>query len=173
MNTSEQTNALQARRPANHRLAGAEKADAAQRRRWRGSAAVVVAGLLAGSALAQGPADMASRLACPDSPNCVNSLGVGGLAPMAYTGSPEQGMARLRAALASFGEASVQTADASSLTAIFTTRLRFRDEVVFVLDASRQQIHFRSRSLTGYYDFGKNRSRMQAVAERFAQTPAP
>lgn len=143
--------------------------------RWRWSAAVVLGGFLAGMALAlaQGPADMDRRLACPDSPNCVNSLGVGSLAPLAYTGSPEQGMARLRAALAGFADARIDSADASSLTAIFTTRLGFRDEVVFVLDAPRQQIHFRSRSLTGYYDFGKNRSRMQAVAERFAQTPTP
>lgn len=123
--------------------------------------------------LAQGSADMDSRLACPDSPNCVNSLGVGGLAPLAYTGSPEQGMDRLQATLGGFADARIDSANATSLTAIFTTRLGFRDEVVFVLDAPRQQIHFRSRSLTGYYDFGKNRSRMQAVAERFAQTATP
>lgn len=141
--------------------------------RWRWSAAGVLGGLMAGMALAQGPADMDSRLACPDSPNCVNSLGVGSLAPLAYTGSPEQGMARLRAALAGFADARIDSADATSLTAHFTTRLGFRDEVVFVLDPPRQQIHFRSRSLTGYYDFGKNRSRMQAVAERFAQTTPP
>lgn len=103
----------------------------------------------------------------------MNSLETGSLAPLAHTGTPEQGMARLRATLAAFADASVQSADAQSLTAIFTTRLGFRDEVVFVLDAPRQQIHFRSRSLTGYYDFGKNRSRMQAVAERFAQTATP
>lgn len=30
---------------------------------------------------AAAPPDMAVRLACPASPNCVNSLGVGGLAP--------------------------------------------------------------------------------------------
>lgn len=130
---------------------------------------------LAGPVLAQDLSPPASfpQLACPASPNCVNSLGAGGLAPLAYSSTAEQGMARLRATLATLDEASVQAADASSLTAIFTTRLGFRDEVVFVLDPVRQQIHFRSRSLTGYYDFGKNRSRMQAVSERFAQTPPP
>jgi uncharacterized protein (DUF1499 family) len=112
-------------------------------------------------------------MACPDSPNCVNSLGVGGLAPLAYTGSAEQGLARLRATLAGFSEARIERADAMSLTTIFTTRLGFRDEVVFVLDPAQPVIHFRSRSLLGYYDFGKNRSRMQAVAERFAATPQP
>jgi uncharacterized protein (DUF1499 family) len=134
---------------------------------WAGSAAA------AQPTQAPLPAEMASRLVCPDAPNCVNSLGASGLAPLAYTGSAEQGLARLRATLAGFSEARIERADASSLTAIFTTRLGFRDEVVFVLDAARPVIHFRSRSLLGYYDFGKNRARMQAVAERFVATSQP
>lgn len=116
---------------------------------------------------------MAARLACPASPNCVNTLGVGNLPPLAYSGDVAQGMARLRATLASFGEARIEAADGQSITTIFTTLLGFRDEVVFVFDPAQPVIHFRSRSLLGYYDFGKNRSRMQAVAERFAATPPP
>ena len=117
--------------------------------------------------------DLPKALACPESPNCVNSLGAGGLAPLTYRGDVAQGMVRLRATLATFTEARIESADALSLTAIFTTRLGFRDEVVFVLDPAQPVIHFRSRSLLGYYDFGKNRSRMQAVSERFAATTLP
>lgn len=117
--------------------------------------------------------DLPQELACPESPNCVNSLGAGGLAPLTYRGDVAQGMARLRATLATFTEARIESADALSLTAIFTTRLGFRDEVSFVLDPAQPVIHFRSRSLLGYYDFGKNRSRMQAVSERFAATSQP
>lgn len=141
--------------------------------------ALLTSALCTGAALAAAPteappaAEIAQRLACPASPNCVNSLGVGGLPPLAYTGSAEQGMTRLRATLAAFSEARIETADAVSLTAIFSTRLGFRDEVVFVLDPAQPVIHFRSRSLLGYHDFGKNRARMQAVSERFAATPAP
>jgi uncharacterized protein (DUF1499 family) len=116
---------------------------------------------------------MAVRLACPASPNCVNSLGVGGLPPLAYTGDAAQGMARLRATLTGFSEARIEADDGQSITTIFTTLLGFRDEVVFVVDPAQPVIHFRSRSLLGYYDFGKNRSRMQAVSERFAATPQP
>ncbi len=143
------------------------------------SPAVLACGLWLGTAMAASPpaaaipADLAARLACPGSPNCVNSLGAGGLAPLVYAGSTDQGLARLRAVLAGMGEARIEAADAVSLTAIFTTRLGFRDEVVFVLDPVRPIIHFRSRSLLGYYDFGKNRSRMAAVAERFAATAPP
>lgn len=142
-------------------------------------AALLTGALWAGTALAATPteappaAEIAQRLACPASPNCVNSLGVGGFPPLAYTGSAEQGMTRLRATLAAFSEARIEHADATSLTTIFTTRLGFRDEVVFVLDPAQPVIHFRSRSLLGYHDFGKNRARMQAVSERFAATPQP
>ncbi len=143
------------------------------------SPAVLACGLWLGSATAASspaaavPDDLAVRLACPGSPNCVNSLGAGGLAPLAYAGRPDEGMARLRAALAGMDEARIEAADAVSLTVIFTTRLGFRDEAVFVLDPLQPIIHFRSRSLLGYHDFGKNRSRMAAVAERFAATAPP
>jgi uncharacterized protein (DUF1499 family) len=48
--------------------------------------------------------------------------------------------------------------------------LGFRDEVEFRLDAEAQTIHFRSRSLMGAYDFGKNHSRMQDLKSRFEAT---
>lgn len=133
----------------------------------------LLAAVLAVPAAASEADAMAERLACPTSPNCVNSLGVGGLQPLAYNGDTAQGMARLRATLATFSEARIEAADGLSLTTIFTTLLGFRDEVVFVFDPAQPVIHFRSRSLLGYYDFGKNRSRMQAVAERFAATSQP
>ena len=117
--------------------------------------------------------DPSRALACPSSPNCVNSMGVGDLGPLSYTGSAADGMARLRTTLAGFNEAKIEHADALSMTVIFTTRLGFRDEVAFLIDPATQRIHFRSRSLVGYYDFGKNRSRMQAVGERFAMTAQP
>lgn len=136
-------------------------------------AAVAVAAIPAQATQPPPAADIAQRLACPASPNCVNSLGVGALAPLVSAGSPEQVLARLRATLAGFAEARIDQADTLSVTTIFSTRLGFRDEVVFVFDPAQARIHFRSRSLLGYYDFGKNRSRMQAVAERFAATPQP
>ena len=110
-----------------------------------------------------------ARLECPVTPNCVNSVAAGGLPPLRYAGTVEQGMAQLRATLAAFEEARIESADALTLTAVFTTRIGFRDEVVFVFDPAGQQIHFRSRSLLGLYDLGTNRSRMVAVSERFAR----
>ena len=115
-----------------------------------------------------GPAAHPADLTCPRTTNCVNSLGSGGLAPLRYEGSAEQGMALLRATLASFPEAAIARSDPVWLEVIFTTPLGFRDQVDFVLDAPTGQINFRSQSLLGHYDFGKNRSRMTAFSERFA-----
>lgn len=131
------------------------------------------AALLTGCAVAQAPgADPAAvnalaRLECPVTPNCVSSVAAGGLPPMPYQGTAEQGMAQLRTTLAAFDEARIESADALTLSAVFTTPIGFRDEVLFVVDPAGQQVHFRSRSLLGLYDFGKNRSRMRSVAERF------
>jgi hypothetical protein len=41
------------------------------------------------------------------------------------------------------------------------------------IDSQSQRIDFRSRSLFGLFDFGKNRSRMQAFATRFEQQSRP
>ena len=109
----------------------------------------------------------AGALACPPTPNCVNSLEPGSLAPLSFRGEPAQGMAQLKATLATFADATIERSDALTLVAIFTTRLGFRDEVEFRIDGAAQAIHYRSRSLTGLYDFGKNRSRMQDVKARF------
>jgi uncharacterized protein (DUF1499 family) len=110
------------------------------------------------------PAD----LSCQRTSNCVNSLGSSGLAPLRFAGDARQGMALLRATLAAYPEASIVRGDALWLEVIFTTMLGFRDQVDFVLDARTGEIHYRSKSLLGHYDFGKNRSRMTAFSERFA-----
>lgn len=106
-------------------------------------------------------------LMCPSTSNCVNSLSSSGPAPLRYAGSAMQGMALLRATLASFPEATVVRSNPLWLEAIFTTRLGFRDQVDFVIDANSGEINYRSRSLLGRYDFGKNSSRMKAFSERF------
>ncbi|MDP1531195.1 DUF1499 domain-containing protein [Rhodoferax sp.] len=107
-------------------------------------------------------------LTCPRTSNCVNSLPGNGLAALRHTGDPVQGMTLLRATLASFPEANIVRSDPLWLEVIFTTTLGFRDQVDFVLDAKTGEINYRSKSLVGRYDFGKNKSRMSVFSERFA-----
>ena len=117
------------------------------------------------------PASDRSALECTLPSNCVDSLGTGGLAPLKYRGTPEQALARLEATLKTFAEAQVVHREALAVQVIFTTAVGFRDQVDFRIDPAAGRIDFRSRSLLGLFDFGKNRSRMQEFAVRF-QTPA-
>jgi len=80
---------------------------------------------------------------------------------------PEQALARIEATLKTFSEAQIVQREALAVQVIFTTSLGFRDQVDFQIDPAAERIDFRSRSLLGLFDFGKNRSRMQAFALRF------
>jgi uncharacterized protein (DUF1499 family) len=121
---------------------------------------------LAGCAIAPASPDSTAP-ACALPTNCMDSLGAGGLGPLAYTGSPEQALSALQATLATFAEATVLRSDARGVDAVFITPAGFRDQVEFRIDTAAKRINFRSRSTFGLFDFGKNRSRMQAFATRF------
>ena len=112
---------------------------------------------------------VSQELTCLLPSNCVNSRGTGNLVPLRYTGTPTQALDLLRATLATFPEATVVRAEPLALELIFTTPVGFRDQVDFRIDVEAQRIDFRSRSLFGLFDFGKNRSRMREFATRFEQ----
>ena len=109
------------------------------------------------------------ELACPLPGNCVSSQGSGGLAPLAFSGTPAQAMVLLQATLKTFPEASIVRTEPLAMEVIFTTLVGFRDQIDFIIDPQALRIDFRSRSLFGLYDFGKNRSRMQEFRTRFEQ----
>ena len=108
-------------------------------------------------------------LACLLPSNCVSSRGNSGLVPLLYVGTPEQAMAMLQATLLTFPEAAVVRSEPLAMEAIFTTPVGFRDQVDFRIDPKAQRVDFRSRSLFGLFDWGKNRSRMQEFKLRFEQ----
>ena len=68
-----------------------------------------------------------------------------------------------------FPEATIVQSDALTMQVIFTTPIGFRDQVDFRINPQNQRIDFRSRSLFGLFDWGKNRSRMQDFTARFEQ----
>lgn len=113
------------------------------------------------------PASDRKALACTLPGSCVDSLGMGGLAPLKYRGTPAQAHSQLERALKTFPEAKISHSEALSTQAIFTTSAGFRDQVNFQIDPVAQSINFRSRSLFGLFDFGMNRKRMVEFARRF------
>jgi len=145
-------------------------------RTYRGSVALTLAVLL-GACASQapttsgsgGPENSSPDLACALASNCVTSLGDTSLLPLRYTGTPATALAMLQATLATFPEAQVVRREPLALQVIFTTPLGFKDQVDFKVDAQAQRIDFRSRSLFGLFDWGKNRSRMQEFTTRFEQ----
>ena len=128
-------------------------------------ALAVLLGACASTATDPGSAD----LTCLIPSNCVNSRETGDLMPLRYAGTPAQALELLRATVATFPEATVVRADPLGLELIFTTPIGFRDKVDFRIDAQAQLINFRSRSLFGLFDFGKNSSRMREFTTRFEQ----
>jgi uncharacterized protein (DUF1499 family) len=113
-------------------------------------------------------APAAQALACSLPAHCVNSLGTGDLPPLPFKGTAAQGLAQLKATLAGIPQAQVVYSEGDVVQAIFTTPAGFRDQVDFRLDPAAHRIDFRSQSLIGLFDFGKNHSRMADFAERFA-----
>jgi len=101
--------------------------------------------------------------------NCVSSLGIGGLAALQYAGAPARAMELLQATVTTFTEASVVRREPLAMRVIFTTPAGFRDQVDFLIDPQAQRVDFRSRSLFGLFDWGKNRSRMLEFKSRFEQ----
>lgn len=109
----------------------------------------------------------ASAMGCALPSNCVSTVGSSGLPPLRYAGTSAQGLAALQVTLATFPEAKVVRTEGLMIESIFTTPAGFKDEVVFIVDAESPRIDFRSRSLLGLFDFGKNRSRMREFSARF------
>jgi uncharacterized protein (DUF1499 family) len=125
--------------------------------------------LCACAATPQAPEASKSGLTCSLPYNCVSSIGSGGMQPLRFVGTPAQAMAALQATLKSFPEATVVRSEPLSLEVVFTTPVGFEDQVDLQIDPQLPRIDFRSRSLIGLIDFGKNRARMQEFTARFAK----
>jgi uncharacterized protein (DUF1499 family) len=135
------------------------------------TAAIVLSACASGAPQSSSSTEAANMqdLDCLLPSNCVNSLGTGGFAPLSYQGTSSQAMALLQATLKHFPEATVAGSDARTMQVIFTTPMGFKDQVDFRINAQGQTIDFRSRSVFGLFDWGKNHSRMQAFTTRFQQ----
>jgi uncharacterized protein (DUF1499 family) len=128
------------------------------------------------SLFARRPANLGARgrrlAPCPDTPNCVCTQATDEAhrsEPLAYAGTAEEAMARLKAALANLPRTRIITETPDYLHAECTSLLfRFVDDVEFLLDREGKVIHFRSASRAGRSDFGVNRRRMEALRQAFA-----
>ncbi len=114
------------------------------------------------------------RLApCDGGPHCVSSLESDAdrkTEPLRYSGSKEAARKKLTAALATLPRSRIVADQPDYLHAEFTTALmRYVDDVEFVFRKNEPLIDVRSSSRIGYYDFGANRDRVEAIRVAFSK----
>jgi uncharacterized protein (DUF1499 family) len=94
------------------------------------------------------------------------------IAPLRHNENAAQAMRRLREVIASLPGTSIVDAQDNYLYAQFTTPLmRFVDDVEFMPDPVKPEIHLRSASRLGRKDFGTNRKRIETIRQVFENRP--
>ena len=107
---------------------------------------------------------------CPGTPNCVSSESdnpIFNIAPIAFSGSPDQAWATLKLVVSEQGGA-VQDEGKEYLWSTFTVPVfGFIDDVEFRLSTAEGVIHVRSASRLGISDLGVNRGRVEQLRSAF------
>ncbi len=121
-----------------------------------------------GPALADAPGAKEGLLAsCPNRNNCVSSDSLNEkyqIAPFKLAMPPEQAWKELQQVIEATPDTKIVQVTPDYIHAEYTTqRLRLTDDVEFVLKPERKEIAVRSASRVGYYDFGANRKRVEAL----------
>jgi uncharacterized protein (DUF1499 family) len=114
------------------------------------------------------------RLAPPKkSPNCVSSQADPSdaehyIAPLKFSGSPDEAIAALRKIVEGAERTLVLKHEGAYLYAEYQSKLMgFVDDVEFYASAKDGVIHVRSASRLGRRDFGVNRQRIESIRARF------
>ncbi|WP_245667204.1 DUF1499 domain-containing protein [Leptospira tipperaryensis] len=109
---------------------------------------------------------------CPGTPNCVSSIvpeadAEHSIKPLSYKGTPEEGKAKLKAAIGEIARTQIIKEESNYLYVEFTSLIwRFVDDVEFLFDPSTPTIHVRSASRLGKSDLGVNRKRIEILREK-------
>jgi len=109
---------------------------------------------------------------CPDKPNCVSSHSsddAHAIASLAYTGSREAALKRLKTLVTGLPRTKVITETENYLHVECRSKwFRFVDDVEFWLPESQPGvIHLRSAARLGYSDLGVNRKRVENIRSQF------
>lgn len=120
---------------------------------------------------AQAPGSKGGLLAsCPDRSNCVSSDATNpkhAIAPFRLDAAPALAWIELKEMIEATPDTRIVEATSDYMHVEFTTkRLQFTDDVEFLLRPLQKEIAVRSASRYGYYDFGANRERVEALRAR-------
>lgn len=112
-------------------------------------------------------------IACPNTPNCVNSQSAStdaehSIAPLTYNSSSAEAIAKLKSVIQGLERTQIITESENYLYAEFKSALMgFVDDVEFYLDEGAKVIHVRSASRLGQSDLGVNRKRIETIRAKF------
>jgi uncharacterized protein (DUF1499 family) len=106
---------------------------------------------------------------CPASPNCVSSQAEDShrIEPFKVTENCALVFEKLKKLLAGRSDTTVISSDDTTIRVEFRTMLGFVDDALFVLDTANGLVHVWSAARSGYWDLGKNRSRMEEIRQAF------
>jgi uncharacterized protein (DUF1499 family) len=107
---------------------------------------------------------------CPSSPNCVSSRDpdpARRVDPIPFRGTAAGAREDLETVVRSLPRSKVIASSGDLVRAEFRSLLGFADDVEFRIDGAAGMIHVRSASRKGYWDFGVNRRRVEAIREAF------
>ena len=112
---------------------------------------------------------------CPTSPNCVSSQAADEahrIEPLPIRTTADEAMKRVAGIIRAMPRTRVVAEGPEYIRAEFTSLVfRFVDDVEAYADAEAKLIQLRSSSRTGYSDLGANRSRIEAIRERYDAMP--
>lgn len=112
-------------------------------------------------------------LACPSTPNCVNSQSLDAehkITPLSYNSTAEDAFKTLKTVVRSFKQSTIERETDNYIYAEFTIPVvGFVDDVEFLLDKEAKVIHVRSASRLGESDLGVNRKRIETIRAKFNQ----
>ncbi len=107
---------------------------------------------------------------CPSSPNCVSSFAKDEahyIEPIKF--NRENPLSLLIPIILENYRVIVEPESGDYLHAVFISeKMRYRDDVEFLVDNENKRIHIRSASRVGYADMGVNRSRIEQIRRLFA-----
>ncbi len=96
------------------------------------------------------------------------------IAPLVYKGEKELAYHKLTNMIESNPRARIVAKQANYIKTEFrSTIFRFVDDVEFNFSLDQSAIEIRSASRVGYYDFGKNRRRIEEIRKRWDQNLNP
>jgi uncharacterized protein (DUF1499 family) len=107
---------------------------------------------------------------CPSKPNCVSSQAADShhIEPFNVTENGRIAFEKLRELLVERSDTKLISSDDMTIRVEFRTLLGFVDDGLFVLDSANGLIHIRSAARLGFWDLGKNRSRMEEIRQSFS-----